>query len=401
MKIRSSDPFFILKNDLGEVFPPLLTNEKCDVAIVGAGISGAIIADELARRGFKVVVLDKHDAGHGSTAASTALLQYEIDVPLRKLIPMVGPDHANRAYLLGLDAIRKLHRLATQLGAKDCGFRMRPTLYVSRRGGTKAFEEEFRLRRALGIELELLDADSLSARYPFEASAGLYSQQSAEVDSFRLCHLLLRRAQEHGARVYDRTELVRLVQPRRTFRLETDRGTTVSARHVIFCTGYESKAFIPEENTGKLRSTYVIASEPIADFSSWPERSLIWETGDPYYYMRTTPDDRILVGGLDDDFHDPAQRDASITRKSGILQRHFQSMFPNIPWETYCAWAGTFGETKDGLAYIGEPPSLPGTFFVLGYGGNGITYSMIAAKLAFDYLSKRKNPDAEIFRFRR
>ncbi len=377
-----------------------MSDEKCDVAIIGAGISGAIVADELVRHGMDVVVLDKRDASHGSTGASTALLQYEIDVPLRLLARMVGYEHAARAYLLGVEAISSLRRLVESLRS-DCGFAMRPSLYFSRQNGMRAMEEEYRLRRNLGIKVDFLDGAAISKRYPFPAGAALYSHEGAEVDCYRLTHLLLRRAQKRGARVYDRTALVDLGRQRRGFRLVTDRGTVVSARHVVFCTGYESHAFIPKENTGVLRSTYVIASEPVADFSTWPERCLIWETGHPYYYLRTTSDDRILIGGLDDDFSDPTRRDASIGRKAGILERRFRGMFPDIPWETHCAWAGTFGETKDGLAYIGEPPSLPGTFFVLGYGGNGITYSMIAARLALDYLLQRRNPDAEIFRFAR
>jgi glycine/D-amino acid oxidase-like deaminating enzyme len=202
-------------------------------------------------------------------------------------------------------------------------------------------------------------------------------------------------------RVHDRTSLIETTRTTRGFRLETDRGFHIVARHLIFCTGYESREFIPQETTGSLRSTYVIATEPVADFSFWPEECLVWEAGDRYYYLRTTPDRRVLIGGLDDDFQSPTLRDASISRKAGILHRKLRTLLPGIPWEVYCAWAGTFGETKDGIGYLGEPESFPGAFFVLGYGGNGITYSMIAAQLARDFVLGRRNPDAELFRFGR
>ena len=64
-------------------------------------------------------------------------------------------------------------------------------------------------------------------------------------------------------------------------------------------------------------------------------------------------------------------------------------------------WAGTFGETKDGLAYIGAHPRLPHAYFALGYGGNGITYSLIAAEIIRDDILGRKNPAAKIFAFGR
>jgi len=398
--LRSAQPYQLLKNGIGEVFPPLRCAEQCDVAILGAGISGALVADELAANGLDVVVIDKRDAGSGSTVASTALIQYEIDTPLRRLIPLVGQEHATRAYRMGVDAIASLRDTAG--GLDDCSFARRPSLFLAWRDREVAgLREECVLRREMGLDVEFLDGAELSRRFPFRPAAGLYSQDGAELDSYRLCHLLLKRAIRRGARVYDRTSLDVLERKGRGFRLRTDRGFDVTARHVVFCTGYESKAFIPAEETGCLHSTYVAVSEPVEDFSVWPERCLIWESGDPYCYLRTTADDRVLIGGLDDEYHSPTARDASVCRKASFLTRRFRTLFPMIPWETYCAWAGTFGRTKDGLAYIGEPPSLPGTYFVLGYGGNGITYSAMAAALARDHILGRKSPDAEIFRFGR
>jgi len=399
--LRSDQPFALLKNGLGEAFPPLGKAERCDVAVIGAGISGALVADELVANGLDVVVIDKRDAGHGSTAASTALLQYEVDTPLSRLIPLVGRDHALRAYRLGVEALEHIHDAVRGLGA-ECGYAARPSFFVARHErDVRLVEEEYKLRREIDPKLKYLDAGAIAERFPFDGAAALYSRIGAEVDCYRLCHLLLKRAEKRGARVHDNTAVSKVVRARGGFRIQTDREFDVTSRTVVFCTGYESREFIPRENTGCLRSTYVVASEPIADFSTWPDRCLIWETGHPYYYLRTTADNRAYIGGLDDDFRSPKLRDAAVPRKAGILVRRFRSMFPDIPWETYCAWGGTFGETKDGLAYLGEAPSLPGAFFVLGYGGNGITYSAIAAQLARDFVLRRKNKDADIFRFGR
>lgn len=76
-------------------------------------------------------------------------------------------------------------------------------------------------------------------------------------------------------------------------------------------------------------------------------------------------------------------------------------MFPDTPFEVAYSWAGTFGETKDGLAYIGSPAERPDAYFALGYGGNGITMSMIAARIITDLYLGRPNPDARLFRFDR
>jgi glycine/D-amino acid oxidase-like deaminating enzyme len=85
----------------------------CDVrrdtsAVIGAGIAGALIAHGLAEDGHDVVVLDRRDRALGGTAASTALLQYEIDTMLGQLVRTVGPVRAR----LALSGERRRHRPA-------------------------------------------------------------------------------------------------------------------------------------------------------------------------------------------------------------------------------------------------------------------------------------------------
>ncbi|TKB91262.1 MAG: FAD-binding oxidoreductase [Nitrospira sp.] len=77
------------------------------------------------------------------------------------------------------------------------------------------------------------------------------------------------------------------------------------------------------------------------------------------------------------------------------------SLFSRINLEGSYTWAGPFGETKDGLDYIGQTPEFSHAYFVLGYGGTGITFSVIAAKIITDLYLGRPNPDADIVRFDR
>src|SRR5512146_1153951 len=77
---------------------PLETSIRADIAVVGAGVSGAFMAHALAKRFDKVVVVDRRAPAHGSTMASTAMLQYEIDTPLTELSEKIGPSKAARAW---------------------------------------------------------------------------------------------------------------------------------------------------------------------------------------------------------------------------------------------------------------------------------------------------------------
>jgi glycine/D-amino acid oxidase-like deaminating enzyme len=151
-----------------------------------------------------------------------------------------------------------------------------------------------------------------------------------------------------------------------------------------------------------LRSTYVTVSESMSDCDELPfHKTLLWNTSDPYLFIRCTSDGRIIVGGRDDKFSNPLRRDAAIKSKTKSLSNDFRKLFPSLDFVPEFSWAGTFGTTKDGLPFIGKQPSHKNKYFALGFGGNGIVFSQIAAELLRDSILKRKNPDEHLFGFDR
>jgi len=141
----------------------------------------------------------------------------------------------------------------------------------------------------------------------------------------------------------------------------------------------------------------VVASEPLRSGTPWAERSLIWETARPYLYARTTDDNRIIVGGEDEPYAEGHQDRDLLNRKTARLSSRLNELFPQLRPDVAYAWAGTFGSTVDGLPLIGPSPGNPRLWFALGYGGNGITFSVIAARLLVDAYLGRQTPDARIF----
>src|SRR3954453_4927181 len=129
MDLRSGHPYWLLKSGLMESYPSLDRDLDAEVVVLGAGISGALVTYLLVKQGVDVVVVDKREAGWGSTSASTGLLQYEIDTNLFELQQLVGEAKANRAYRLGVEAIDALEELAEEVGAKE-DFKRQPSLYV-------------------------------------------------------------------------------------------------------------------------------------------------------------------------------------------------------------------------------------------------------------------------------
>ncbi|PNY80824.1 NAD(P)/FAD-dependent oxidoreductase [Deinococcus koreensis] len=399
MDLRTGRAFWPLQSGLMHTYPPLEKPEQADVLVIGAGITGALLADSLSAAGLDTVVIDRRDAVYGSTSASTALLQYEIDTNLTDLIPMIGQRDAERAYRLCRDSIDLIGELTKGL-PDDCGYKANGSLYyASTKKDARMLIRECAAREAAGLRVELLEARVLKERFGISAPNALFSPDGAEVDPYRLAQHLLWRAQERGARIYDRTQVTRLDEGRAGFTAHTDRRAKVSAKYVIVATGYEAETFLGKR-LAQLKNSYALATEPL-NTEPWPEACLIWETARPYLYARTTQDGRVVIGGEDDDFNSPLKREKSLAAKQRRLERKLESLVPHLKLEVAFAWAGTFGETKDGLAYIGPKVKGSKLLFALGYGGNGITYSAQAARMLTAYVQGQPDADMEIFSLNR
>jgi glycine/D-amino acid oxidase-like deaminating enzyme len=221
----------------------------------------------------------------------------------------------------------------------------------------------------------------------------------AQLNPYAFTRALLRRAYSGGLRAFENCGTIRAKEMDQHVILTADAGQ-IKAGHVVYATGYEARTALGEP-FGNLNSTYVTISEPVARFPGWPEGCLVWETARPYAYARQTQDDRAMIGGGDTAFATDHERDGLVERKTSRLVERFQTLFPEIPFMPAYSWAGTFAETKDGLPFIGQLSGRPRAYFALGYGGNGITFSMIAARLITDLHCRRPNSDAEVFRFGR
>ena len=398
LDLASGLPYFWIKNGLPFEHDALKEDVHCEVLVVGGGITGALCAHACAKAGLETTVVDSRAIGTGSTAASTALLQYELDVPLHVLAENIGERVAVRTYRSGIEAVGKIVALARSLGLESA--RSRSSLqYASRRAHEAGLKKEFAIRGANGIPAELLSRSETKQRFGSIDAMALFNECAGEVDPYALTHHLLQSVVDLGGSIYDRTEVVHFERKAQGFELRTRSGHTITAAHLIMATGYESQRYLSKP-VMDLHSTYAVASERIGQETIWHDDCLIWETATPYLYMRTTPDRRVVVGGFDEPFRDPQRRDKLLTRKTKKLTAAFRDRFPLVPFEPEYAWCGTFGSTRDGLPYIDQDPDC-GAWFVLGMGGNGITFSMIGAEIVRDAILGTPNANAALFRFKR
>lgn len=378
-------------------YPALSQELQCEVLVVGGGVGGALCAYLLAERGVDTVLVERDRIAGGSTLASTGLLQYASDKPLTSMIHTFGEKPAVHFYRLSRNALEQLKQIASKLDG-SARFTERSTIYLaSSEQDVDALQEECGRLSRLGFPAVWWSAGDIADRFPFQAPGAIYTKGDAEMNPYTFVHGILREAARQGVRIFEHSPM------HGSQRDEGGRircrcgGGTVTAQHVIWATGYEAQQF-KKESGAHFRASYVIVTEPVASLNSWYEKSLIWETARPYLYMRTTPDGRIIAGGLDEVLSGgelPAGREI---RQSERLLEEIHKRFPDQDHLSVSyAWGAVFGESRDGLPFIGPHPNFPGFYFLEGYGGNGTVCSMIGAEMIVDQLTGTRREDMAIF----
>lgn len=400
MDLKSGYPFWAVRNGLITAFPRLAADLKCDVLVVGAGITGALVAHAMSKAGLSVCVVDKRDVAWGSTSASTALLQYEIDTELQDLRKRYGEADALLAYRACAAAIGKLQRLAASLGGID--FQPMKSLYLASHWyHRQQLLDEGALRRAHGFKVSTLTREQVKKNYGFSAATALLSELGAEMDPYQMVHKLLRKVRALGGQVHDHTKIESFKTKRGGVVATTDGGCRIDARYLVMAAGYENERHL-DQKVARNRSSYAYVTDVISGSLGALDDTLVWESARPYIYLRRTGDNRVLLGGEDDDIDIPLKRDLQVGRKAATLQGKAEKLFPQLDLSPAFAWAGTFAETEDGLPFFGSHEQHgPRVLFAMAYGGNGITYSQIGSELLLAAVQSQTHACTKLFSFDR
>lgn len=381
---------------LGVPVRPLIQAISVDVAIIGAGVSGAFMAHELSKDGA-VAVLDRRPPLMGSTMASTAMLQWEVDLPLTTLTDKIGTAKAKRAYLRSRSAVEALKTIVAEERIV-CGLKAKSSLYLAGDAyGHRALAAEAEARAMIGLESEYVGPTLLRERFGIERTGAILSEGSASADPARLAAGLLRRAQGRGAKVYSKVEVLEVVSDPDGVTLMTDAGHAVRAKSVVFCCGYEFPKGVPTPGATVI-STWAIASKPRQKCPAWLRDTLVWEGSDPYLYFRMGGDGRLVVGGEDEASAIAHEDRAKGVRKCSAIVSKLKRLLPEIEFEIDYSWAGAFGESDTGLPSIGPVDGMDHCWAVMGFGGNGITYSVIASQIVAAEVRGGSDPDAGLYR---
>ena len=327
--------------------------QRFDTVIVGAGISGAALAYRLRRKGEKLLIVDRRPPLHGSTAASTALLEFEIDTPLFELSKRIGRDKAERAWQRSLKAVRQLRRIVRR-EAIECGWRDAKSLYLAGdEYGYRALQKEVDSARARRHSRRLSEWRRASRKRsasiaPVRSSATARRKPipcSWRRDFFALAvkagasRMLAGHHQSYRGRC--KTGVI----------LTTDDDVEIATRHAIFCTGYEILKSVPNRGHS-IKSTWAFASAPTKSAPGWLADHIIWEAAYPYLYLRLTHDGCIVAGGEDEPFSDTHADKTLLREKTNRVAEKVRALIPGLRFRIAHRWAGAFGESDTGLPFI-------------------------------------------------
>ena len=378
---------------------PLTRNISCDVVVIGAGISGALIAENLNDAGLNVVILDRRGPGQGSTPASTAMLQYELDTPMVLMAKRIGRERTERIWRRSRLAVDALRERTERLGIK-ADTATRGSIYLNGNVlDAEGLADEADARRRAGFEVELLKPAAVKDRYGIAGRHAIVGYGNYSADPRQLAAGYLNVAIDRGARLYAPVDVTDVEPSNLGVLIHTDQGRQISANHLVVATGYEMMKGIPRKGN-KIISSWSIATKP-QPRNIWPTAAMIWEANDPYLYIRTTPAGEVICGGEDEEISDAEERDAKIEAKTKALSRKLAALLPNIDAAPVHAWAGSFGDSAVGTPTIGRIPGMANCYAAMGYGGNGITFSMMAAQMLRGLITGYGDGDSELVSFHR
>ncbi len=377
--------------------------------IIGGGITGTICAYLFAEAGVDVVLLEAKDVARGSTAASTALLMQEPDRDFADLSRRFGPAAARDIWRTLATATRDfttlIRRLRLNAGLCECGsvyFTLDPKRVASLR-------KEFRARRAAGVARRWLSPEDVARLAGFYAAGAIFTPRNALVDPVRACWGFARAAARRGARIFERSR-VRGVKTTGTGVDVRTSGGVVRASCVIVATGYATAEFHGLVGRFTMKDTYAIATRRLpahlrqmghGSSKRRPGQSMppmAWDTDRPYHYLRWTVDGRLILGGEDLVHRATKGARTRIARAQARLLSYLTRLYPRLGGERpEYVWEGLFAETPDGLPYVGRHSRYPKHLFALGYGGNGMTASFLAARVLLDlYQGRDKTAKARL-----
>ncbi|MDQ0268233.1 glycine oxidase ThiO [Cytobacillus purgationiresistens] len=347
-----------------------------DVIVVGGGINGSSIAFHLAKRGYKVTVIEQGKiAGKASGAAAGILgAQTELteDGPLFQL--------ARQSRAMFPDIINELE----ELSGVQIGYQSRGVYKVaSTENHAQKLKTLVHLQTNAGEKAEWLNIEELKRRESAISNTllgAMYIPEDGQVQAYEFSLAFARAAMTLGAEFYEYTSVHDfLIKDEKVQGVQTSQGDLLSDS-VIVAAGAWSSLLL--EKTGLTLPVFPVKGEC---FSVISQKQLVKATifSDDCYIV-PKKSGRLIVGAT----VKPNTFDEKVSFGgiSALMEKAIRLLpdIANAEWVN--AWAGIRPISGDGLPFLGEHPNYKQLYIATGHFRNGILLAPVTGKLIADYI---------------
>lgn len=381
---------------------PLRGTRYTDVAIVGAGITGAAAALWLARAGAKVTLLEARRFAAGASGRNAGFLANGTTESYADTIARHGRERARRIWAFTM----RNHELAASLIAQldeqgwDCGYRRNGSLKLAA-GASEltALRADEALLHEDGWEVESVGLRDIPPRLRLFYRGGSYHPANGEVHPVRYVAGVVRLAVQAGATIYQESPVISLGETAQEVTLTTPQGE-LHAGTLILATNAWLPALGAQLGLNWLAECItptrgqMIATEPINE--------LVFPcpcaADHGYQYWRQAAG-RLVVGGWrNQSFATEEVADETPGAEVQQLLDAFVHETLNLPDVKIAArWAGIMAFSSDALPLIGQLPGTQRCYLSGGYTGHGNAYAVHAAHMLSEMVQGKAPEAADLF----
>ena len=353
-----------------EKHQPLLENEEVEIAVIGAGMAGILIAYHLKEAGKQVIVLEANHIGSGQTQHTTAKITSQHHLLYHHLLVNKGEEKARQYAMANQKAIKEYERIIKKESI-DCHFEYQPSFVFSDDFITLEQEQKAAIR--LGLPASIVEQVSL----PVPVKYAIKFEQQAQFHPLRFLKALAK-----NLTIYENT----FVQTVNDHMIVTTRGT-ITAQKIVFACHYPFLNF-PGMYFTKMHQerSYVLALKNTTPLFGM----YIGEWEEQIYSFRSYQDLLLFGGGG----HRTGEN--SLGGKYEALRTKAKQLFP-ASYEV-AHWSAQDCMPTDKVPFIGVYSNTkPHWYVATGFQKWGMTSSMVSALLIRDAILGKENPYAEVF----
>lgn len=366
-------------------FPAINSDVETDICVVGGGMTGVSVAYQLAKRGHKVMLVEAFRIGSGQSGRTTAHLTCQLEEEFNELLKMHDVETVKiflEAHRTAIDVIEHVAKTENI----NCDFkRLDGYLFQGRNIDREYLEKEQKSGKKCGIDLDFIKVTPLLK----DSVPSLRFPRQGQFNPLKYMQGLLRVLKDLDVTIYEGTHVKDIRQEdQESWSLLTDQGYKIEADHLVVATDS------PVNNRFHIHTKqYAYRTYAMAFKLNVPAKGecLLWDTEDPYHYIRFV-EDTLVVGGED---HRTGQEPATdpFLNLEEWSRRNF-NFIKEVKWK----WSGQVFEPMDQIGFIGKNPGTHKNVYIsTGESGIGMTSATIASLIIPDLIDKGDHPWAKVF----